>query len=72
MSALTLDVVGRALFGADLITEAPSPGRSLAAGQRLALLGAFLPIPQGPTSTRVIRRVARPLGAGAIQERSNS
>ena len=69
MSALTLDVVGRALFGADLITEAPSLGRSLDAGQRLALLGAFLPIPQGPTSTRVIRRVARPLGAGAIQER---
>ena len=68
MSALTLDVVGRALFGADLIAEAPPLRRSLAAGQRLALLGAFLPIPRGPASNRVIRRAARPFGAGRIQE----
>jgi hypothetical protein len=68
MSALTPDVVGRALFGTDLVTEAPPLGRSLAAGQRLALLGAFLPIPSGPASTRVVRRAARPFGAGRIQE----
>ena len=47
MSALTLDVVGRALFSADLAAQAPSLRRSLAAGQRLALLGAFAPIPLG-------------------------
>ena len=32
MSALTLDVVGRVLFGTDLIAEAPSLRRTLAAG----------------------------------------
>src|SRR5215470_1617454 len=42
MSALTLDVVGRVL----------------SAGQWLALLGAFLPIGWGPTSTRMARRAA--------------
>ena len=68
MSALTLDVVGRALFGADLTAEAPPLRRSLAAGQRLALLGAFLPIPRGPVSTRVVRRAAWPFGVGRIQE----
>lgn len=68
MSVLALDVVGRALFGADLITEAPPLGRSLAAGQRLAVLGAFLPLPRGRAATRVVQRVARPLGAGRIQD----
>jgi len=68
MSALTLDVVGRVLFGADLLSEAPPLRRALAAGQWLALLGAFLPIPWGPTSTRTVRRAAQLLGAGAIQE----
>jgi cytochrome P450 len=33
MSALTLDVVGRVLFGADLLSEAPLLRRALAAGQ---------------------------------------
>lgn len=47
MSALTLDVVGRALFSADLAAQAPSLRRALAAGQWLALLGAFAPIPWG-------------------------
>ena len=68
MSALTLDVVGRVLFGADLAAQAPSLGRALAAGQWLALLGAFLPIPWGPQSTRVVRAAARRLRAGAIQQ----
>ena len=68
MSILTLDVVGRALFGADLISEAPPLRRSLAAGQRLALFGAFLPVPQGPVTTRVVQRMARPFGGARIQE----
>lgn len=68
MSALTLDVVGRVLFGADLTTQAPSLGRSLAAGQWLALLAAFLPVPQGPGSNRVVRAVAPRLGVGAVQQ----
>jgi cytochrome P450 len=67
MSALTLDVVGRALFGADLVAQAPSPGRELAAGQWLALLAAFLPILAGPGSNRVIRAAARRFGAGSVQ-----
>jgi cytochrome P450 len=67
MSALTLDVVGRVLFGADLAAEAPSLGRALAAGQWLALLGAFLPIPWGPRSTRMIRAAAQRFGAGAVE-----
>jgi cytochrome P450 len=68
MSALTLDVVGRVLFGTDLVAEAPPLRRALAAGQWLALLGAFLPIGWGPASTRVVRRVAQPFGAGAVQQ----
>jgi cytochrome P450 len=68
MSALTLDIVGRALFGADLAAQAPSLGRALAAGQWLALLGAFAPIPWGPRSTRVMRAAAQQLGAGGVQQ----
>jgi cytochrome P450 len=68
MSALTLDVVGRALFSADLAAQAPSLRRALAAGQWLALLGAFAPIPWGPRSTRVVRAAARRFGAGAVPE----
>jgi cytochrome P450 len=68
MSALTLDVVGRALFGAGLAAQAPSPGRELAAGQWLALLAAFLPIPAGPGSIRVVQAAARRFGAGAVQQ----
>src|SRR5215469_7567576 len=68
MSALTLDVVGRVLFGADLTTEAPPLRRALAGGQWLGLLAACLPVPQGPAPTRVVRRAARLLGAGAVQQ----
>ncbi len=68
MSALTLDVVGRVLFGTDLVAQAPSLGRALAAGQRLALQGAFLPIPWGPTSARVVQAAARRAGAGSLQQ----
>jgi cytochrome P450 len=68
MSALTLDVVGRVLFSADLAAQAPSLGRALAAGQWLALLGAFAPIPWGPRSTRLVRAAARRFGAGAVPQ----
>lgn len=68
MSALTLDVVGRALFGADLVAEAPALRRTLAAGQRLALVGAFLPVPWGPRSTRVVQAAAQRFGAGGVQQ----
>jgi cytochrome P450 len=68
MSALTLDVVGRALFGADLVAQAPSLGREVAAGQRLALLAAFLPIPWGPRSTRMVQAAARRFGIGGVQQ----
>jgi cytochrome P450 len=68
MSALTLDVVGQVLLGANLVEQAPSLGRALAAGQWLALLGAFLPIPWGPKSTRVVRAAAQRFGAGGVQQ----
>ncbi len=68
MSALTLDVVGRVLFGADLIEEAPSLRRALAGGQWLGLLGAFLPIPAGPASARLVRAAAQRFGAGSVQQ----
>src|SRR5262245_8016382 len=68
MSVLTFDVVGRAMFGADLVTEAPPLKRSLATGQRLALLGAFLPAAQGPVTTRFAQRLARRLAAARIQD----
>jgi cytochrome P450 len=68
MSTLALDVAGRALFGADLVTQAPALGRSLAAGQRLAALAALMPLPWGPASTRAVRAAARTFGAGAAQQ----
>lgn len=68
MSVLAFDVAGRALFGTDLIAGAPSLRRTLAAGQWLALLGAFAPIGWGPRSTRVVQAAARRLGAGAVQQ----
>ncbi|TDB81435.1 cytochrome P450 [Actinomadura sp. KC216] len=40
---LTLDVVGRALFGSELAGEAARTGRSLEALQRAAVAGTFLP-----------------------------
>jgi cytochrome P450 len=65
MSTLALDVAGQALFGADLLTQAPALGRSLAAGQRLAALAALLPLPWEPASTQAVRAAARRFGAGA-------
>lgn len=68
MSALTLGVVGRLLFGMDLIAQAPSLGRSLTAGQWLALLAAFLPVPSGPASTRVAQAAFRQFRSGAVRQ----
>lgn len=68
MNALTLDVVGRTLFGADLAAEAPPLRRALAGGQWLGLLAACLPITSGPASNRMVRRAARLLGAGTVQQ----
>src|SRR5215475_3725281 len=72
MSVLTIDVVGRAMFGADLVTEAPPLKRSLATGQRLALLGAFLPAPRGPMTTWVVQRLARRLATARSRTRSSN
>jgi cytochrome P450 len=62
MSALTLDVVGRVLFGSDLSGEADTMGRAMAAGQRVATLATFVPLSWGPTSTRALKAVARRVG----------
>ena len=44
MSALTLEIVGLALFGANLTDDAGQLGRAMAVGQRVAVLTTFLPI----------------------------
>ncbi len=62
MSALALDIVGQALFGFDLSGDAEPMGRALDAGQRVATLATFLPVPWGPASTRALKSVARRIG----------
>jgi len=62
MSALTLDIVGGALFGADLTGESAAMARTIDAGQRVAVLSAFLPLSWGPRTTRTVKAVARRLG----------
>ena len=62
MSALALDIVGRALFGSDLSGEAEMMGRAMDAGQRVAVAASFLPVPWGPASTRALKAVARRVG----------
>ena len=62
MSALALDIVGRALFGSDLSGETEMMGRAMDAGQRLAMLATLLPVRWGPTSTRALQAVARRVG----------
>jgi cytochrome P450 len=59
MSALTLDIVGGALFGADLTGDAAELARAMDAGQRIAVAAALLPLPWGPRSTRAVKAVAR-------------
>jgi cytochrome P450 len=65
MGALTLEIVGLALFGADLTGDAGRMGRAMSAGQRVAVLTAFLPISWGPTSSKVVKAAARRLGRTA-------
>jgi cytochrome P450 len=62
LSALALDIVGRALFSIDLAGDAPTVGRAMAAGQRVAVLATFLPLAWGPRSARALREVARRIG----------
>ena len=62
MSALALDIVGRALFGSDLSGEAQMMARAMDAGQRVAVAASFLPLKWGPASTRALKAVARRVG----------
>lgn len=62
MSALALEVIGHALFGADLTGETSQVSRALAAGQKVVTRAAFLPLPWGPRSDRALRAWARRLG----------
>ena len=62
MSALTLDIVGGALFGADMTGDAEEMAKAMDAGQRIAVLAAFLPLPWGPRSSRAIKVLARRAG----------
>ena len=62
LSALALDIVGRALFGSDLSGDAEMMGRAMDAGQRVAMLATFLPLLWGPTSTRALKALARRVG----------
>lgn len=62
MSALALDIVGLALFGSDLSSDADQVSRAIDAGQRVAVMATFLPLRWGPRSTRALRAFARRLG----------
>jgi cytochrome P450 len=65
LSALALDIVGRALFSTDLTGEAAQLNRAMAANQKVALLATFLPLSYGPRSARVLKAVARRAGHSA-------
>lgn len=62
MSALALEIVGLALFGADLTGDAEQMGRAMSVGQRAVVLTTLLPIAWGPRSTRVVKASARCIG----------
>jgi enediyne biosynthesis protein E7 len=62
MSALTLDVAGRALFSTDLTGDAEQMRRAMGAGQRVAMVATLLPLSYGPWSTRAVKAVARRAG----------
>ena len=62
MSAVTLDIVGQALFGCDLSGDAEPVSRAIDAGQRVAVLATFVPLPWGPRSTRALKALARRVG----------
>jgi cytochrome P450 len=74
MSALSLEIAGRALFGADLTGDAEEIRRSMTAGQWVGIAATFLPLTWGPRSTRMLRtaihRIARtPEGVDGIARR---
>jgi cytochrome P450 len=58
MSALALDIVGRALFSADLTGDAAQVRRNMATGQRVALAAGLLTMPWGPRSARAVKATA--------------
>jgi cytochrome P450 len=62
LSALALDIVGRALFGSDLTGDTAAINRAMTAGQRVAVLATFAPLPWGPRSTKVLKTIARRAG----------
>jgi cytochrome P450 len=62
MGAVTLEVVGLALFGADLTGDTEQMGRAMSVGQRAVVLTTFLPIGWGPRSTWVVKAAARRIG----------
>ncbi len=62
MSALALDIAGRALFDTDLSGDATQISRALGAGQRVAVLATFLPLPWGPKTERAVKAATRWLG----------
>jgi cytochrome P450 len=62
MSALALEIVGLALFGADLTGDADQIGRAMTAGQRVAVVATLLPIRWGPRSTQLVKAATRRLG----------
>jgi cytochrome P450 len=62
MSALALDIVGRALFSADLTGEAAQLNRAMGANQKVAMLATFVPLTYGPRSARMLKAVARRVG----------
>lgn len=61
---LTLDIVGRALFGRELAKESGRTGRSLATMQRAAVVGTFLP---AATARRGVYRRVPGLGGALAQ-----
>jgi cytochrome P450 len=65
MSALALEIVGRALFGADLTGDAARVGRDMSAAQRAVVLAMLLPARGGPASRWMVRAVTRRLGGSA-------
>lgn len=65
MRAVTLDVVGCALFGSELREDAGRIGRDLSALQRGALVGVFLPV-RSERAVRTLAGVSPGVGSAAL------
>jgi len=61
-SALALDIVGGALFGADMAGDTEEMAKAVDAGQRVAVLAALLPLPWGPRTSKALKVLARRAG----------